>query len=104
MTYRLSKSAESGLFDIWRYSVETWGEAQAEKYLRQLEVRFLDLAENPAIGRARDELAPGYLSFREACHVIFYTRYKEGIAIARVLHERMDLSYQLGKDPGTDES
>lgn len=37
MKYRLSKSAEGDLSEIWDYTAQTWGETQAEKYLNKLE-------------------------------------------------------------------
>jgi hypothetical protein len=32
--YRLTPSAKSDLIEIWHYTAETWGEQQAEKYLK----------------------------------------------------------------------
>jgi plasmid stabilization system protein ParE len=50
------------------------------------------LSEQYSIWRRRDEIAPGLHSVRVAPHVIFY-RTKNGVVeIARVLHERRDLS------------
>ena len=37
MSFRLSKAAELDLLNIWRYTCQTWGENQADKYLDQLE-------------------------------------------------------------------
>lgn len=100
MRYRLSKSAENDLLEIWDYTARTWGESQAEKYLRRLEARFIDLATEPNKGRFRKDLLLEYFSYHEARHLIFYRPYKEGIAIARILHERMDLAERLEEDPG----
>ncbi len=101
MKYRLSKSAERDLAGIWDYTVRTWGEAQAEKYLSQLETRLLELAAEPSKGRSRPEIHGDYLSDRVGKHVIFYRPYEDGIAIARVLHERMDIAGRLDGDPGS---
>jgi len=100
--YRLSKSAENDLLEIWDYTVQTWGEAQAEKYLKRLEGRFFDLAAEPQKGRPRKDIASDYLSYHEARHLIFYRSHDEGIAVARILHERMDLAERLEEDPGQD--
>ena len=35
--YRLTPSAKSDLIEFWNYTVETWGEKQAEKYLHDIE-------------------------------------------------------------------
>lgn len=98
--YRLSRSAANDLLDIWYYTVRTWGEAQAEKYLKSLEARFFDLAAEPQKGRTRKELAADYYSYQEARHLIFYRPHDEGIAIARILHEQMDLAERLEEDRG----
>lgn len=100
MRYRLSKSAENDLLEIWDYTARTWGEAQAEKYLKKLEARFLDLAAEPTRGRVRKDLLLEYLSYHEARHLIFYRSHGEGIVIARILHELMDLAERLEDDPG----
>ena len=100
MRYRLSRSAENDLAEIWNYTVQSWGEPQAEKYLKGLEARFLELADNPDQGKARKDLSPEYRSYHEARHVLFYSQHNDGIAIARVLHERMDLVERLEDDPG----
>lgn len=99
MKYALSKNAERDLRDIWDYTVETWGQVQAERYLNKLEARFLDLAKHPKKGRARDDLVPDYRSYQEGKHVIFFKQIEVGIAIARILHERMDVFVRLEEDP-----
>lgn len=98
--YRLSKSAEADLFAIWDYSVEVWGAAQAEKYLKQLEFRFIELANEPGKGQMRDDVLPDLLCYYESRHLIFYRRDDFGIEIARVLHERMDIQTRIEQDPG----
>lgn len=42
--YRLTPSAKSDLIEIWNYTVETWGEKQAEKYLQDIEDKLNQLA------------------------------------------------------------
>lgn len=100
MKYRLSKSAENDLLDIWNYTADTWGVSQAEKYLKRLESRFLDLATKPKKGKLRHDLELEYLSYQESKHIIFYRSFEKGIAIARILHERMDIRNQLEDDSG----
>lgn len=48
------------------------------------------LSENPDMGKSRDELFPGALSFPVGSHIIFYRKTDNQIEIARVLHQRMD--------------
>jgi toxin ParE1/3/4 len=49
--YRLTPTAKSDFVEIWNYSVETWGEKQAEKYLQDIEDTLNQLAANPELGR-----------------------------------------------------
>ena len=100
MRYRLSKSAEIDLSEIWNFTAQTWGETQAEKYLNNLEARFSDLASAPSKGRQRNDIDLNYRSFHEGKHIIFYRPYENVIAIARVLHESMDIPRRLEDDPG----
>lgn len=55
----LRPKARADLDDIWDYTVEKWGYAQAEKYLRVLNQNFETLAENPELGRTYDEVYRG---------------------------------------------
>ncbi len=87
---RVSKVARLDLKDIARYTVKQWGDAQAEKYLRQLGARFRLLAKSPAQGRPADEIRPGLMKFREGRHLIFYRANAKTVDIIRVLHEMMD--------------
>jgi toxin ParE1/3/4 len=85
--------AEQALFDLMAiadYTAERWGKTQALTYLDALEVRLAALARQPLLGRQRDDLADGLLSFPFESHVIFYTRTASGIMVIRVLHKRQD--------------
>ena len=99
MKYGLSKSAENDLLEIWDYTAQTWGQAQADRYLFRLEKRFLDLAMNPMRGKSCSDLDLEYLSYHEGRHLIFYRSFEDLIAIARILHERMDIFERLEEDP-----
>lgn len=98
--YRLSKSAENDLLAIWEYTTRTWGANQAERYLNTLEARFFELAAEPSKGRPRADIDLEYLSYHEGKHLIFYQPHEGGIAVARVLHERMDIAGRLEDDAG----
>jgi toxin ParE1/3/4 len=51
--------------------------------------RFSWLAENPQLGKQRDDIKPGYYGFLEGRHIIFYTLTKNGIDIIGIPHQRM---------------
>ncbi len=93
--YRLTPSAKSDLVDIWNYTVETWGEKQAEKYLQDVEDTINHLAENPELGKQRPEIVPGYYSFPVRKHIIFYLIADSYIDIIGILHGKMDIDKNL---------
>jgi len=45
--------ARQDLKDIWCYSFKKWGEAQADKYLAELDAGITQLRENPRLGTSR---------------------------------------------------
>ena len=88
--YRLSAEADRDIFEIARYTLETWDEAQTERYLTGLHDALLALALRPDAGIASDDLRPGYFRRRYRSHMVFYKRSDDGILVVRVLHARMD--------------
>ena len=93
--YRLTPSAKSDLIEIWNYTVETWGEKQAEKYLQDIEDKLNQLAANPELGRQRPEISSGYYSFSAQKHIIFYLHSDNHIDIIGILHGKMDIDKNL---------
>ncbi|WP_320042106.1 type II toxin-antitoxin system RelE/ParE family toxin [uncultured Desulfobacter sp.] len=93
--YRLTPSAKSDLIDIWNYTVETWGEKQAEKYLQDIEDKLNQLAANPGLGKQRPEIARGYYSFPVQKHIMFYLISDSYIDIIGILHGKMDIDKNL---------
>lgn len=89
--YRLTRLADADIVGIWQYTYQTWGKQQADRYLRQLERRFIDLAQNPAKGSPREELFSSCRIYPEGKHLIFYRSSDNGIEVVRVLHERMNV-------------
>ena len=60
-------------------------------YLRSLNKRFEWLARNPFAGRERNDVQPGYRSFPEGSHVIFYMVSDEYVDIIGIPHKSMDI-------------
>jgi toxin ParE1/3/4 len=87
--FRFSRRAETDLYDIGRYTLRTWGEAQADRYIGELEDCCQLLADNPALGRPCDEIRPGLHRMEQGKHVVFYREESGGILISRILHQRM---------------
>lgn len=97
MTRRLvvSKRAEADLREVWLYSLKTWGEAQADRYLDELGVGLHCCGAEPERGRRRDEVRLGYWSCLIRRHVAFYTVTADVVLIQRVLHGSMDPDLHL---------
>ncbi len=97
-SFRVTPRAFEDLKMIGRYTLRQWGRQQRDIYLRALDARFAWLAEHPMLGRVRDEIAPGYRSFRHEAHVIFYLIRADGIDIIGVPHQAMDITAQFSAE------
>ena len=93
--YKLSKQAEQDLIAIWDYTVEQWGEPQAETYLQAIQAAIRLLVDNPELGTSRESLRSGYRSYCQGKHVIFYRPHSYGVRVIRVLHQRMECDRHL---------
>jgi toxin ParE1/3/4 len=86
---RFSLRARNDLLNIGAYTCQTWGAAQAERYLEALERCAKLLAGNPSLGRPCEWIRPGLRRFEKGRHVLFYRRQGDGILVSRVLHHSM---------------
>jgi toxin ParE1/3/4 len=94
--YLLSPAAQADLEQIWDYTHDRWGVDQAEEYLRELQRAIERAATNPGIGRACDEIRPGYRKLVTGSHTLFYRVTAGGVIdVVRVLHQRMDIDRHL---------
>ena len=89
--FHLTPRALTDIDAIADYSLAEWGEVQTRRYLADLEARFQWLADNPMLGKARDEVAMGYRSYPERRHVIFYLIIDESIDIIGIPHRSRDI-------------
>lgn len=87
--------AQEDLIDIWRYTYEKWGEAQADLYLDDLENALQLLAHEPLICRKREELTPPVRIHHTHKHLVIYIEIESGIRLIRVLHESCDYETHL---------
>lgn len=94
--FSLRPEAHSDLEEIWDYTVETWDEEQAERYLRLINRSLDDLSKNSALGRACDFIRAGYRKHLVGRHVVYYRLIEDGeIDVVRVLHQSMDFDRHL---------
>ncbi len=88
-TVRYSRRAEADLLSIGEYTLETWGETQADRYLGELEACCDRLALRPATGRLSGRLRPDLRRMETEKHVVFYREVSDGILVSRILHQSM---------------
>ena len=87
--------AEQDLTNIWLYSFQTWGEAQADLYFDQLCNAIELLQSTLLMGRERPEFSPPVRIHHHASHLIIYVIDEGNIDVIRVLHESMDVDSQI---------
>ncbi|MFN0113903.1 MAG: type II toxin-antitoxin system RelE/ParE family toxin [Paracoccaceae bacterium] len=93
---RVTQRAATDLYAIARHTARAWGDTPMERYMRALDARLRWLAGNPFAGRDRSDVAPGYRSFPEGRHTIFYLVADDHIALIGVPHQAIDPDWQFG--------
>lgn len=87
----LIPAAKGDLQDVWRYTVKTWGETQAERYLASLQATCHQLIKSPPIGKPMPDLGDNVRAYRHQHHYIFYIEEWERIIFIAFIHEKRDL-------------
>lgn len=95
MKVRLSPRARHDLDSIWAFTVERWGEAVAERYVRDLASAFERIATNPQTGMDVSFVRAGYRRLSTRSHSIYYRIETDIIEIIRILHQSQDVDKQL---------
>ena len=93
--YRLSPAARRDLEDIFDYTVAEWGLPQAIGYADLIEEACTALASAPALAASCDDIRPGYRRRIVQRHVIYFRIESYGIAVVRILHDRMEATRHL---------
>jgi toxin ParE1/3/4 len=88
--FRLTPAAERDLESIWTYTAQHWGVEQANRYIDFIAAAFEELAQSPQAAPACDNVRPGYRRRSDERHMIYFRITNYGIAVVRILHERMD--------------
>ena len=94
--YRLSPQARWDLEEIWLYTQTEWGLKQANRYTDEITAAFAALAEQPQIAGRCDHIRQGYRRFKVGRHTIYFRLAEYGIAVVRILHDRMLPTRHLG--------
>jgi len=91
-----SALARSDLIEIASYTLRTWGEGQADRYLNALDDCCTLLLRRSMLGRPCDILASGLRRIEQGQHVIFYCLQPSGVLIVRILHCSMIPEGRIG--------
>jgi toxin ParE1/3/4 len=93
--YRLTPAAERDLETIWTHTRQQWGVEQANRYTDILTATFAELAKSPKTAPSCDQIRSGYRRRSIERHMIYFRITTYGIAIIRILHDRMDAPRHL---------
>lgn len=77
--------AEEDLIEIWMYVAADNPEV-ADKLIERIDTKCKMLADNPAMGQARPDIAPGLRYFPTGQYLILYKAISEGVEIVRIVH------------------
>lgn len=91
MTVRVQEAASHRLDEIYRYTRERWGDAQAERYITGLFEAFERIGTHQIMSRPVPAAfgVDGYM-FRYNQHVVYWRRLHNGdVGVVTILHERM---------------
>ena len=94
-SYRLAPLAEQDMEAIWEYTFEHWGINQANFYTDELVSVFEGLAASSSQEISCDNIRVGYKFCRQGKHLIYFKTTNYGVAVIRILHERMLPSLHL---------
>lgn len=96
MNYKFSEKAIEDLKEIWSYTKKTWSEEQADRYYELLVDECESIADHfyeiPEFQLTNYSLK----RTKVKSHYIYFELNKfNEVQINRILHERMDIKYQL---------
>ncbi len=97
MKLLLSPEAVRDIAEIFDFSADRWGEAQAERYVRDLHAACDRLTSEPALGHRRGDIPAPWLVHPVASHLIVYriNTTDDRIEVLNILHPAMDVGRRL---------
>lgn len=94
--YRLTPAARRDLEAIWRVTCQQWSSDQADRYIDPFTDAFEVLAATPRIGPTCDHIQRGLRRWPMERHMIYFRIAPYGVAVIRILHDRMEARRRLG--------
>ena len=100
MQHKIYSTARRRIIEIWHYTDETWGEKQADEYIRGLYQAIDNAARKKYLWRKleHEEFRGIYFVRYEHHYVFFRELSKEVLGVVNVLHENMDIPNRLKED------
>jgi toxin ParE1/3/4 len=92
---RISKLALGDVAEAVGYTIEQWGEKQADVYAARIWASFEQIAATPERWRLRDDVHPGCRICFSGRHAILYRIHEDRVEVARVLHGSMDFKRHI---------
>jgi toxin ParE1/3/4 len=93
---KFSRRSQRDLNEIWDHIAED-DRGAAERFSAAVRQKCRILAENPRLGRARDELRKELRSFTVGKFLIFYPPLSDGVEVVRLLHGARDIESIFGR-------
>ncbi len=92
---RLSPAAQRDLDDVFRYSARLWGMGQAVRYVQAIRDACVHWASTPTSAQDCRHIREGYRRGLVGRHWVYFRGEVKGIAVVRILHQRMDAARHL---------
>jgi plasmid stabilization system protein ParE len=100
MAAKIYPAARERILEIWDYTEKTWGEEQADEYVRGW-VEAINAAQGKRHQwrRLLDEALSGIFFIRCQHHYLFFRELSDGsLGVISILHESMDIPARLKED------
>ncbi len=97
-SFRLTRRAETSLVDIALWTIETFGQRQADIYETELIARCETIARGEVVSRSCSVLIDGANDLRYARageHFLVFLEQSDEIVIVDILHSRSDLPHHI---------
>ena len=102
MAVRVQEAASLRLDEIYRYTRDRWGAAQADRYITDLFAAFDRIEDHGVASRPIPaEFGVEGFYFRQGHHFVYWRRLSDGdVGIVTILHERMHQTDRFRDDLG----
>ncbi len=91
----IKPKAKEDIKNIWFYTLDAWGEKQADSYTSELGLTIESLVDNLEIGFTINHVREGYRLYRFRHHFIVYTLGVNEIIVTRILNKNMYVDKHL---------